>query len=89
MTEIYLTVDQERRRKQLQRTLKKALNALMDLGREVGVSNPTLYYESEGSLYVMDGDVLRKEQQRSLGDAQGAVRIIIPLHIFGMDCGAW
>ncbi len=71
---------------QLQRKLNKLAKLAQEVNKEAAARYPgtgRLFYESEGSFNVMDGD-----DDVHAGDRQDRVRFSSEGYC-GMDCGAW
>lgn len=74
------------------RSIARALRKILDKAKSAGIARPSLYFESEGYLYVLDEDhpVLARGSSRNvqLRDGQDAVvaQVYIPVP---HDVGAW
>lgn len=86
-----LTAAQEKRRRAIERNIKKQLKALVALAVEAGCKDPKLFYECEGSIHVFD-------ESRGNSDAGSAVerqeKVAMCVTLIGrgtplLDCGAW
>lgn len=70
------------------RAIKKALVSMLAKARKTGVKQPTIYFESEGWVYVMDRGVSEGHSD----DASSATRqqaVIASVFVGGFDVGAW
>lgn len=56
--------------------------------RAAGIANPTIYVESEGSIYVMDSDHPGYHDDKSMANRQDASVGSAVIDI-SYDCGGW
>ena len=79
MTERALSIDAEAR------AIDRALRSMLAKAKAMGVERPTIYFEGEGYVYVVDGDAhdpLTAEARQHAIVAQAVIKI-------PHDVGAW
>lgn len=67
--------------------ITSALRAILEKAKRAGIKNPALYFESEGSVYVLDRDH-PKYNNHAASDRQEAVVARAFLHVV-YDVGGW
>lgn len=86
-----ITIIQKREISKQSKRIRKALDAILDVARSMGVAHPFLYFESEGRIHVLDRDhpnIIHNSSGRR--DSQAAIVFTLPDRTpHGTDVGAW
>lgn len=89
--ELPLTAEQERRRRGIERRIRKATRELYDLAREVGCRDPRLWLEGDSASLVVFDESRGDSSAMGLGLRQRKVALSVNLFQPGvpLSCGAW